>query len=493
MVVATQQQTLELIAEVDWDKEWLKCHLDPLYFIVTYGSILDTVKGKIPFTPYPHLIKIINMVEENQSTIILKGRQEGFTSTMAHYALWFALFHTGSHIVILSRSEEAANKTLASSKFAWRNLPRVLKTPPGRDQSSLLEFPAIDTQIRTCAATETAGIGFGDARLVIMYEFAFHRAGRRNYDAIRPMIGAGGGRKLVIGSAPNVQADDQESKFKELYIQAVAGDNSFAHLFIGFGCMPYHTQEWYDNEAKNYDKLAMFTRYPRTEQEALTSAKDLCRFDVASLQELINDARTWQPLEIRQNGIIKIYKKPVAGRRYCFSIDPARGGGDPSVGLIFDWQTSEEVAEFCGKISVDEQARIAWDLYREYNDAYCAPERNADGERLIEKLQSFGVKNFYYEPNDKKHEKPGWWTSGHNRPIMIGELADSIARKDIRLHNPAALEQFFYFVRTDRKPEGEATKGANDDYVIATAMALQIRKSMPSGEGVTVYHTQYRG
>ena len=484
MVLATE-------TEIDWDKEWLKCHLSPSYFTVTHGAINDSVLGRIPFTPYPHLIKILNLVEEYQSTIFLKGRQMGFTSLMAHYALWMALFHEGAQVIILSKSEEAANKTLASSRFIWERLPLPLRQSPGRDQSSFLAFPSLGSSIRTCSSTATAGIGFGDARLVILDEFEFHEYARQNYDEIRPMIGAGGGRKLIIGSAPNVLVSD--SKFKELYRQAKQGDNNFAPFFVGFGCMPYQTQEWYDDEAKNYDTLAMLTRYPRNEQEALTSAKDLCRFDVASLQELINDAKTWQPLEVRQNGIIKIYKKPVAGRKYCFAIDSSEGGGDPAVGLIFDWQTNEEVAEFCGKISVDEQAGIAWDLYREYNEAYCCPERNSDGRRLIDALKGYGITNFYYEPKDKNHEKPGWWTSGSNRGVMIGELADSIARKDIRLHNPLALEQFFYFVRTDRKRDGEATRGSNDDYVMATAMALQIRKSMPSGEGVTVYHGQHRG
>ena len=482
-------QTLEV--KVDWDKEWLKCHLYPLYFMVTYGSVNDEVRGRIPFTPYPHLVTAIELIEGNNLSIFLKARQIGFTWLMAHYAIWMALFHEGSKTIILSRSEKAANETLANSRFVWEFLPEPLQTPLGRDQSGLLVFPTLHSQIRTQSSTEAAGVGFGGARLLILDEFDFHEFARQNYIEIKPMVGGGGGRKLIIGSAPNVL--EPESKFKELYRQAKLQENNFAPMFMPYDVVPGRDQTWYDNEKKDYDVLAMVTRYPKTEQEALTSAKDLCRFDVASLQELINDAKTWQPLEVRQNGIIKIYKKPVAGRKYCFAIDPARGGGDPSVGLIFDWQTSEEVAEFCGKISVDEQARITWDLYQEYDKPYTATERNADGERLIEKLQGFGVKNFYYEPNDKKQEKPGWWTSGHNRPIMIGELADSIARKDIRLHNPLALEQFFYFVRTDRKPEGEATKGSNDDYVMATAMALQIRKSMPSGEGVTVYHGQYRG
>ena len=477
--------------QVDWHKEWLKCSLSPLYFMVTYGGVLDDELGAIPFTPYPHLIKALEVIESSRFSIFLKSRQIGFTQLMAHYALWMALFHQASNVIILSKSEETANKTVTYAKHILKNLPDALRLPLLRDQASLLSFPAMESELRTCSATASAGNGIGSARLGILDEFDFHEYARQNYIEILPMVGAGGNRKLIIGSAPNVL--QPESKFKEVYREAKQHLNNFAPMFIPYDVMPYRNQEWYEGERKNYDTLAMVTRYPKTEEEALTSARDLCRFDVASLNELINDARSWRPLEERQNGIIKIYKKPVAGRKYCMTVDSSEGGADPSVGLVFDWQTDEEVAEFCGRISVDEQSRIIWDLYREYNEAYLAPERNSDGRRLIEKLQGFGIKNFYYELDDKKHEKPGWWTSGKNRPVMIGELADSVARKDFRLHNPAALEQFFYFIRTPGKPDGEATKGANDDYVMAMAINRQIRKSMPTGQGISVYHYKYNG
>ena len=482
-----------MVTELDWDKEWLKCRLSPHYFCVTYGSINDAALGKIPFTPFPHLVKALDLIENNPLTIFLKARQIGWTWLMAHYSLWMSLFHEGSKTIITSKSEESANETVSYCKFVLNNLPAPLRLGLSRDQASLIMFPAMSSQIRTCASTETAGIGFGDARLIIPDEFDFHAYAEENYAEIKPMIDAGGVRKMIIGSAPNVLKPD--SKFKEIYRQAKQGLNNFAPMFIPYNAMPYRDEVWRTDRAKDYSPLEIATRYPRTEEDALTSAKDLCRFDVPSLNELIADARSWQPLEVRNNGIIKIYKRPQAGRKYVFAIDPSEGirEGDPAVGLILDWQTDEEVAEFCGAISVDEQARIVWDLYREYNEAYCAPERNADGRRLIDKLLGYGVKNFYYDVEDKKHEKPGWWTSGKNRPVLIGELADSIARKDIRLHNPTALEQFFYFIRTPRKPEGEAAKGANDDYVMTAGIAQQIRKSMPSGEGVTVYHGQYRG
>ncbi len=321
---------------------------------------------------------------------------------------------------------------------------------------------------------------------ITLDEFEFHPYAEQNYAEIKPMIDAGGKRKLIIGSAPNVLND--ASKFKELWHGAKAGTNNFAYRFWGYDVIPYRDDAWYEERKKEYDPLELATRYPRTEEEALSSTADLCRFDVETIKSMILDARTWKPIEERYNGIVKIYKRPIAGEKYCFTIDPSEGGYDPSVGFMTDWRSNEEVAEFHGKISADEQARIVWELYQEYNQPFTAVERNADGRRLIDKLLAYGVKNWFYTSKDK----PGWWTSATTRPVMIGDLAEMVFKRGIRIYNPVALSQFLTFIRTPQKPEGIATKGTNDDYVMAIAIGQQIRKSMPSGS-IKFSHWKYNG
>ncbi len=442
--------------------------------MVTYGHINDEDRGTIQFVPYRHLIELVNLLGKNRLAILLKARQVCFTWFVAHYSLWKVLFSKGSKVLILSKSEDAANEVISYCRFIHANLPSELKLSTGKDQSSLLTFPTMNSQVRALASTETAGIGFGGASLIILDEFAFHPYATENYAEIKPMIDAGGNRKLIIGSAPNKLRDD--SKFNELWHGAKSGTNNFAPIFWGFDVMPYRDKAWYEEKRKDYDPLELVTRYPKTEEEALSSTADLCRFDVETVKSMILDARMWKPIEERYNGIVKIYKKPIAGEKYCFAIDPSEGGYDPSCGFITDWRTNEQVAEFHGNISVDEQARISWELYKEYNEALCAPERNADGRRLIEKLQNYGVGNFFLTAKDK----PGWWTSQVTRPVMIGDLAEIIFKRGVRIHNPNALSQFLTFIRTPRKPEGEATKGANDDYIMAIAIGQQIGKHMPS-------------
>ena len=458
--------------------------------MVNYGSINDAVRGRIKFTPFPHLVDFAQLLLIYDLLLFLKARQVCFTWFVSHYAIWRSLLQEGSKGLVLSKSEDAASEVISYARFIYSKLPSPLQVPLGKDQSGLLTFPVMGSQIRALASTETAGIGFGDASYVILDEFAFHPYARENYAEIKPMIDAGQGRKLIIGSAPNKLASD--TKFNELWFCAKEGTNNFVPKFWSYNVMPYRNKEWFEQQRREYDTLELVTRYPKTEEEALSSTRDLCRFDTDAVNELIADARSWKPLEERANGIVKIYKRPVAGEKYVFAIDPSEGGYDPSVGILFDWRTNEEVAEYHGNISVDEQARISWELYKEYNEAYCAPERNADGRRLIEKLLGYGVQNFYYETKDVRKEKPGWWTSGVSRPVLIGDLAEMIFKRNVRIHNPLALSQFLTFIRTQRKPEGEATRGANDDYVMAIGIAEQIRKQMPVGK-IQVTSFKYRG
>jgi hypothetical protein len=164
--------------------------------------------------------------------------------------------------------------------------------------------------------------------------------------------------------------------------------------------------------------------------------------------------------------------------------DPSEGcaNSDPCAGMVVDWATCEKVAEFHGRIPIDEQASIFQDFYKRYYQPFTAIERNAPGLNLISKLQDMGITNWYY--CDKAREKPGWYTRGGkgqegSRLVMITDLADAIFHRQIREPNPEALKEFYTFIRTKKKREGEARSGAHDEYVMMWAIFLQIRKEIP--------------
>lgn len=402
---------------------------------------------------------------------------------MAGYALWKALFFEGANVILLSKNEPTAGEMLNYIRFMHSQLPDFLRLSRGHDQESLMDFPAMHSKIRALPAVSSAGIGFGQASLIVADEWDLwdnQDDVRRNYAEIKPMIDKAG--QFIILSAVNKY--DQNTKFKEIWLQAEQGESNFHPQFWGYDVVPGRDETWYETQKREYDKSELEGRYPRTSKEALSAPQLVCRFDVEALEDLQGFCTS--PIKPERNGIVSIYQEPAAHVKYCLTVDPSEGDYDPCGGMVADWATLQKVAEFHGKLPLDEQAQIIFDLYQRYNKPYTAVERNAGGLALIERLVAMGLDNWYY--CDEKKSKQGWWTSGKTRPVMIADLAEAVRLRQIREPNEAALNQFHTFIRTKGKPEGEARKGAHDEHIIEWAIFLQIRKHM-TVQGTTSFHS----
>jgi len=357
---------------------------------------------------------------------------------------------------------------------------------PGRESLGWFDFPTNYSEIRALPSTDKAGRST-DATLVIRDELAYHPYAAANFRSIGPTVDSGG--QLIDVST--IDKLDEQNHFSERVNKAREGDCQAHFIFLGWRSRPVRIDgieldDWYETYVKSkYSEFELEQEYPETVEQALSPSKVICRFDKDALNSMMQDVS--HPIEARFDGMVRIYKAPVAGRKYCFGIDPSEGGYDYSVGTIIDWQTCEQVAEFRCKLPVDDQARIILDLYNLYFSPFIAPERNADGRRLIDKLLGLGIKNFYHTSKDK----PGWWTDSKSRPVMIADLAEMVSKRNLRVYNREAINEFYSFIRTEKHPEGIATKGRHDDYVIAWAITLQLRKHMPTG-GVSIKSFKYR-
>ena len=68
-------------------REYLKCAVDPVYFIKKYCVIQHPVKGKIPFILYPFQEDVVRDFVANRFNVILKARQLGLSTLTAAYSL----------------------------------------------------------------------------------------------------------------------------------------------------------------------------------------------------------------------------------------------------------------------------------------------------------------------------------------------------------------------------------------------------------------------
>lgn len=479
------------------------CCQNPSYLLTKYAYIQERSIGQIiKWEPWDFQLDLLDIFQKYNEIVILKARQLGISWLVSGFCLWQVLFNEAAKDLFLSQGEEEAWEMLDKSRFIWQHLPSFLQLEAGHDTRAFLDFKSAG-QLKALPSTDKAGRST-DATTVVRDELARHPYGKENFSAIGPTIDAGG-KTIDLSTIDKLDTDNH---FTERINKALngasctifpsglelytGGESGAVLVFLGWRLRPMRQKgmtldEWFETRIKpKYEPFDIEQEYPETLSQALSTPITVCRFDTIALNEMLKECVS--PLRIERNGLVKIYKEPVAGRKYCFTLDPSEGDYDPSAGQIIDWQTSEAVALFHGKIPINEQALITYDLYERYNHPFIAPERNASGLALIGQLIDMGITNFYFTAKDK----PGWWTSGATRPVMMAELAEAIRLRQYRMPNEEAIRECQSFVRTEKHPDGIAVKGRHDEFVFLWAIYGQIRKKMPTG-GMKVIHMEYRG
>lgn len=428
-------------------------------------------------------METLDVFLKHKEIVIPKARQLGVTWLVAGYVDWLTLFNDATKVLMMSKGEDEAFELITKCRFIYDNLPPFLrpieKHPENRGK---IDFRDSHSEIKALPSTKGAGRS-ADASLVVRDELAEHPYGEQNFAAIGPTIDAGSAQMIDLGT---ISAEDINNHLTIRVVEARdRKSNAYLHDLANWRLRPIRAEgvsldEWYEKQViPKYPEYQREKEYPESLAQALAAPKTICRFDGDALKDL--ESRCTSPLREEYNGLVKIYQEPIASSKYCMVFDPSEGSStsDPCAGGIID-RWLHRVVDIHGRISLDEQARIAWDLYQRYFEPYTAVERNACGLTLIEKMKDLGVENWHY--HDKKKEKEGWWT-GNNRPAMVMDLADVVYNREINEPNPDALKEFHSFIKTDKYPEGEARGGTHDDYVMMWAIVVQIRKHMPTGKG----------
>jgi len=426
---------------------------------------------------------------------IIKDRQVGVSWIVSGYTDWkCGINNLNSLALLLSQGEKDAWKLLAKVRFIHDRLPDWLRLKIGHsDSRELIDFAGTESRIESLPSTQKAGRGT-DASVVVRDECAFHPYAEENYSAITPSIDAGG-QRIDIST---IDPWDEKNHFTKLILRSLEGtektvlpsgleihtrpESDTVVVYIPWTLRPVRRegmtqQEFWDKViVPNYDEAQRQAEYSGTLENALKPPSVTCRFDTDAINSL--KAMAVSPLDYERNGLVRIYNEPQPGFNYIFVIDPSQAGEDPSTGIIADSRSLLKVADFRGMIPHAEQALIIKDLYDRYYKPFTVVERNAGGISLIRILEELEVENLYRDGKGKV----GWYTHSVNRVSMINDLAEAVRLRAIGERSEDALNQFLSFIRTPRKPQGEARGGAHDDFVMAWAILLQAVKEMPIGE-----------
>lgn len=460
------------------------------------------------------------------SLLVLKGRQQGFTTLVTAYQLSCSILNRNFQgFTLADKSDNSEAIFQNKAKFPYSQLPECLKPTEKYNNRKQLLFEKINSSW----AVDTATKDVGRSRTVNFFhgsECAFWK------DGISPIQGALGEAFTkncikIYESTANGYNDYQKMwdsgvhincfyewwKTKEYRIHFNNEEMKASFLrnidtkkdwiwerlrwLKNEKNLAVEQLYWYWNKYEKYlDKDLIKQEYPCTPHEAfLLSGKNV--FDTAVILERIG--RLPKPLKVGyftydydglqisnikwvndRNGYIKIYQLPntPAITEYCIGGDTAGEGSDYFTGHVLDAKTGIQVAKLRHQFDADQYTRQMYCLGKYYRDALIGIEANFDSYPIME-LQRLGYPRQYTRVaqdtyTGKTEKRFGFKTTSLTRPTIISKLVEIVREHCDTINDRETLEELLTIVRNE-KGRIEAPEGGHDDDMMGLSIAHHIR------------------
>jgi hypothetical protein len=450
-------------------KEIVTCGKNPDYFMKKYCKIQHAQKGLIPFKTYPFQDDCVRDFNEHRFNIVLKSRQLGLSTVTAMYAIWLAIFHRDKNILIIATKQAVAVNLVKKVKTALKSLPSWLMIPEIKSTTKQhVEF-SNGSSIKAIPTSDDAGRSEA-LSLLIIDEAAFIRNFDELWTGLYSTLSTGG--RAIILSTPNGMG----GKYYELYTKAETGENQFHPIKLLWDVHPDRDQAWFDSETKNMS-------LQQAAQELMCDFVSSGETYIGA--ELLNKIRAsveppiamWGP-----NNDFWVWKYATAGHEYILSADVSRGdGSDFSAIQVLDKTTSEQVAEFRGKIFPDQLGNLLCEAGKMYNNGLVCPEKNTYGWTVNKTLLDLEYKNLHFKSSSDKFNasygsesssalasKVGFDTQGGSKDKALTKMQEWLRNDYIKIRSSRTFDELKTFVSINDKLR--AMKGKNDDLVMSLAI-----------------------
>lgn len=458
--------------------------------------------------------------------VILKARQLGFSTIVESILFKETTTKFNVNTGIITHQDEATKNLFNMSKLMYECLPQEMKPAKKASNAQELIFDndkgtGLKSKIR-CMTAGSQGVGrsYTYDNLHVS-ELAFWPGNKKT-----TMTG-------LLQAVPNLPSTiiiiestaNGFEYFKEIWDGAVAGENDFIPLFVGWNelkdyQMPYTGFELTSEEIqlqRDYNlSLEQLTwrrwcirnncsndieqfkqEYPITPEEAFIST-GACYFNKEIIMGRINKIKNIKPLRkgyfsysINGNkisdiefidddkGYIDIYEEPKDGHPYVLGGDTAGDGSDYFTGLVIDNSNSKQIAKLRhNKIDEDEYSRQIYCLGTYYNNALVGLENNYS-TYPTKKLKEYDYPKMYIREVEDNipeviQDKYGFLTTKATRPIILAMLKE-IFRDNINYINDLdVLYEGLVFIKNE-KGRAEAEQGKHDDLIMGLAITYYIR------------------
>ena len=463
------------------------------------------------------------------SLLVLKGRQQGFTTLFTAYQLACSILNRnfqGYTLADVSVNAEAIFQNKA--KFPYSQLPEVLKPTEKFNNRKQLLF----SKLNSSWAVDTASKDVGRSRTVNFLhgsECAFWRDGiakvqaaigealTRNcikifestangFNDYERMWSSGAHIKCFYEwwRTPEYRIPIISKKDRKAFLQKIETRKEWIWErlrwlkdYIG---LQVEQLFWYYNKYEKYiDKDLIRQEYPCSAREAfLLSGKNV--FDPEILMRRLAQvpkpiktgyfAYDYDGLKISniqwvndRNGYIQIYAVPDQPKitKYCIGGDTAGDGSDSYTGHVLDAATGVQVAHLKHQFDADQYAKQMYCLGMYYKQALIGIEANFDSYPIME-LERLGYPNQYVRTvqdsyTHKTEKRFGFKTTSLTRPTIISRLVTVVREHPDSINDRGTIEELLTITRNE-KGRIEAPEGGHDDEMMGLAIAHEVREQV---------------
>lgn len=455
--------------------------------------------------------------------VILKARQQGLSTIVSAFQLWWLIFHTAQKGIVIAHEAESTTTLFDMYRRAYENLPELIQPHTRYSSRNELVFDRLDSALRVATAGGR-GIARGETLTVAhlsevgFWPIAFANA---NFEGMIKAIPNAAGTAVFVESTAN----GMTGKFKMIWDGAVEGKNEFEPFFSA----------WYESDEYRRPAPADFQRMPdevelvaqamrdhnivvdndqlqwrRIEigragidlfnQECPATPADAFLntgapvFDPKLVKGLLDVAKEQppaprclvQPGSVTPNalGQLNLYRQPDPRENYVIGADVGMGlrGKDYSVAQVLDSQM-RQCAVWRGHVHPDHFASVLTTLGFYYNTALIACERNNHGLLTCVRMRDSLYPNLYIEEvegqveDHKETLNIGIYTTERNKPLMVDKLRACLSSGEIKLQDPDTLKEMLTYV-VNESGKMEAEPGAHDDTVMSLAIATHVHEGV---------------
>lgn len=493
---------------------------DPKYFIESLLWIVDKNSQKVPFL----LNRPQAIYYQNRSSwdLILKARQEGFSSYIEAEWLHATLFQPNTRAVTISHEKESTKRHFDRVRFFKDNMAsKSVKVEIELQDDNQMEIfvPKINSRYWIGTAGSRA-FGRGDMITHLHLSEVAHYADQSiltaSMEACTPNA-----RRVMETTANGVG-----ELFYKLWMDSKNVELALPwrrHFFAWFDNPEYRVERpdtrhipltpleeqikrqhglsleqilWRRKKIAEMVDPSLFPQeYPANDIEAFLSSGAHV-FNLQKLEErrqkcsapeficeLYDDGREVVRREA-QDGRFRIWKVPREGRKYLISADTSEGvpGGDWSVAQVLDRESWEQVAVWRGRIN---PGRFGDELNKMgvfYNNAILIPELNNHGWATVERLRELKYPHIFKTSDirtdqwrDKK-EQFGFPQNAQTRNHIITAGRNAVDQDTIKFNDETTVMEFMTFVKDPNTGREEAQDGCFDDCVISLCIGAYALK-----------------